>query len=65
MLTLILAPPDSSMPMKFKAAYPHFNGPISCTESFNLMMQVINRATVDDEYFAGGFVSQFGNKQWL
>jgi len=42
---------------------PHFTGPITAKESVELMMKVVEGATV--ETYGGAFVSQFGNKQWL
>lgn len=53
------------MPQKFLAAYPHFTGPITPAQSVDYVMAVVDRANVDDKHFAGQFVSQFGNKQWL
>ena len=52
------------MPQKFAKAFPHFTGPITPEESVKAVMAVIDKAAVDNE-FAGGFVSHFGNKQWL
>ncbi|KAI1385382.1 NAD(P)-binding protein [Hypoxylon trugodes] len=43
---------------------PHFKGAITPEESVRLMLDIINRATVENGY-GGTFVSQFGNKQWL
>lgn len=59
------AGPDDTMPQKLKQLAPHFTGPITPAESVELCMNVINRASVQDEQFAGQFVSQFGNKTWL
>jgi hypothetical protein len=41
----------------------NFTGPISPQESVELMMKVVERATV--EKYGGSFVSQFGDKNWL
>ena len=63
-LTMLTAPSDSTMPQKFLKAYPHFTGPITPEESVKAVLAVVDKAKVDNEY-AGGFVSHFGNKQWL
>lgn len=51
------------MAAKFAVHAPHFTGPITPEESVRLCDAVIEKATVGT--FGGGFVSQFGNKQWL
>lgn len=65
MIDTFIAGPDDTMPQKFKLLAPHFTGPITPAESVELCMGVIDRASVQDEQFAGQFVSQFGNKTWL
>ncbi|KAF4972587.1 hypothetical protein FSARC_860 [Fusarium sarcochroum] len=49
---------------RFKAYAPHFEGPITATESVTKVRSVIDNASI--EAGSGGtFVSHFGNKQWL
>lgn len=52
-----------AMGAMFKDYAPHFTGPISPGESVELCLKVIEGARV--ETHGGGFVSHFGNKQWL
>lgn len=52
-----------AMGERFKEYAPDFRGPISPAESVAFQMKVIERATVEE--FGGGFVSHFGNQQWL
>ncbi|KIM99280.1 hypothetical protein OIDMADRAFT_201908 [Oidiodendron maius Zn] len=47
----------------FKKYQPNFEGPITSGQSVELMLKVVEGATV--EKYGGRFVSQFGNKQWL
>jgi hypothetical protein len=47
----------------FKDYAPHFTGPISPEESVEMVLSVIDKATVDKD--GGAFVSHYGNKQWL
>ena len=47
----------------FKKYQPNFEGPITSEQSVELMLKVVEGATV--EKYGGRFVSQFGNKQWL
>lgn len=48
---------------QFKEYEPDFQGPISPAESAERVLEVVGRASVGE--FGGGFVSHFGNKQWL
>jgi hypothetical protein len=51
------------MGAQFKNAFPDWSGmPITPQESVKLMLEVIEKVTSAN---TGGFVSQFGNKQWL
>jgi len=47
----------------FQEYAPHFTGPISPSESVDMCLKVIESARVESH--GGGFVSHFGNKQWL
>ena len=47
----------------FQAYAPDFKGPISPEQSVEMCLGVIGSATVEKD--GGGFVSHFGNKQWL
>lgn len=49
---------------KFIAYAPHFKGPITPEESVRMMMDVIEKASVENGD-GGAFVSHFGNKQWI
>ncbi|KAH8667080.1 hypothetical protein BX600DRAFT_285618 [Xylariales sp. PMI_506] len=49
---------------KFVSYAPRFTGRTTPEQAVNEMMAVINRASLETGY-AGAFVSQFGNKQWL
>lgn len=49
---------------KFMKYAPEFKGPITAELSIQLMLDVINKASVE-KGDGGTFVSQFGNKQWL
>lgn len=53
----------AAMARRFADYAPHFKGPITSEESVRMVVDVIERATV--ETFGGGFVSHFGDKQWL
>lgn len=52
-----------AMGAMFHEYAPHFTGPISPSESVDMCLKVIESARV--ETHGGGFVSHFGNKQWL
>ncbi|KAL4976426.1 hypothetical protein BDW66DRAFT_134948 [Aspergillus desertorum] len=52
------------MMQQFATYAPAFKGPISPAESVGFLLDVIERAHVDRGY-AGGFLSHYGNKQWL
>lgn len=41
----------------------NFAGPITAQESIDLMLKVVEQATVEKD--GGKFVSQFGNNIWL
>ena len=47
----------------FMKYQPNFAGPITTEQSVELVLKVVEGATV--EKYGGRFVSQFGNKQWL
>lgn len=49
---------------KFAEYAPHFKGPITAEESIRLVLSVVYKSSLADG-LGGGFVSQFGNKQWL
>lgn len=49
---------------KFQKYSPSFAGPITTKESVELMMSVINKASVEGGN-GGTFISQLGTKQWL
>ena len=49
---------------KFSAYAPHFKGPITPEESVRMVMEVIEKASLE-KGDGGAFVSQFGNKQWI
>ncbi|KAH6680986.1 hypothetical protein B0J14DRAFT_275994 [Halenospora varia] len=51
------------MVASFMKYQPNFAGPITPEQSVELMLNVVEGATV--EKYGGRFVSQFGNKQWL
>lgn len=51
------------MMASFMKYQPNFAGPITPAQSVELMLKVVEDATV--EKYGGHFVSQFGNKQWL
>jgi hypothetical protein len=51
------------MVASFMKYQPNFGGPITPEQSVELMLKVVEKATV--EKYGGSFVSQFGNKQWL
>jgi NAD(P)-dependent dehydrogenase (short-subunit alcohol dehydrogenase family) len=52
-----------AMGTMFQEYAPHFTGPITPEESVKKVLEVVERATVEE--FGGAFVSHFGNKQWL
>lgn len=54
---------QAKMGEKFVQYTPDFKGPITPEESVNLMLDVINNATIEKN--GGDAISQFGNKQWL
>jgi NAD(P)-dependent dehydrogenase (short-subunit alcohol dehydrogenase family) len=47
----------------FKEYAPKFTGPIEPKQSVDMVLSVIAKATVEKD--GGGFVSHYGNKQWL
>jgi len=47
----------------FKAYAPDFEGPISPEKSVEMVMKVVDEASVEKS--GGSFVSHYGNKQWL
>ena len=52
-----------AMGAKFVEYAPHFKGPDTTEESVNSVVDVINKATVEE--MGGQYVSHFGNKQWV
>lgn len=42
---------------------PNFKGPITADESVKMVMNVVDKSTVENA--GGAFLSHFGNKQWL
>ncbi|KAI9045163.1 NAD(P)-binding protein [Aspergillus affinis] len=52
------------MVKKFANYSPGFKGPITPEESVRAVLETIHRAEISKGY-AGGFVSHYGNKQWL
>lgn len=47
----------------FKAYAPTFEGPITPQQSVEMVLKVIDEATLEKN--GGSFVSHYGNKQWL
>jgi hypothetical protein len=47
----------------FQSYAPGFTGPISPKQSVEMVLNVVDGATVEKN--GGGFVSHYGNKQWL
>lgn len=47
----------------FKEYAPNFEGPITPQQSVDMVLKVIDEATLEKN--GGGFVSHYGNKQWL
>jgi hypothetical protein len=47
----------------FKDYAPEFTGPISPQKSVEMVLSVVDNATVEKD--GGAFVSHYGNKQWL
>lgn len=47
----------------FKEYAPTFEGPITPHKSVEMVLKVIDEATLEKN--GGGFVSHYGNKQWL
>ncbi|KAE9963721.1 hypothetical protein EG328_011113 [Venturia inaequalis] len=47
----------------FQGYAPNFEGPISPQQSVDMVLKVIDEATVEKS--GGSFVSHYGNKQWL
>ena len=47
----------------FKEYAPDWKGPIQPQQSVEMVLDVTNRATIEE--FGGAFVSHYGNKQWL
>jgi hypothetical protein len=47
----------------FKDYAPEFTGPIEPKQSVEMVLSVVDKATVEKD--GGGFVSHYGNKQWL
>ncbi|KAL4882052.1 NAD(P)-binding protein [Aspergillus karnatakaensis] len=54
----------AAMIKAFSNYAPAFTGPITPAESVGYLREVIERAHVERGY-AGGFLSHYGNKQWL
>ena len=52
-----------AMKAAFKEYSPTFDGPITPKNSVDMVLKVIENATV--EKYGGEFVSHYGNKQWL
>ncbi|KAF8204499.1 hypothetical protein K438DRAFT_1580026, partial [Mycena galopus ATCC 62051] len=60
---------ESDSPKEFRMLWemvanlkPDYSGPMSTEESDKMLLEVIDRWTVEQ---SGAFVSHFGNKQWL
>ncbi|KAL3481395.1 putative short chain dehydrogenase [Aspergillus californicus] len=49
---------------KFQAYAPHFKGAVPVDEAITTIRSLWERASIETGY-AGAFVSQFGNKQWM
>ncbi|TVY83399.1 putative oxidoreductase [Lachnellula suecica] len=49
---------------RLQAYAPHFKGPIPVDEAIRTIRLLWERASIETGY-AGAFVSQFGNKQWM
>ncbi|KZV96957.1 NAD(P)-binding protein [Exidia glandulosa HHB12029] len=55
-------PKLQEMVTAFQKVAPHFTGPITPTESVNLMLGVLDRTTIEE---SGSFVSHLGTRDWL
>ncbi|KAI6785466.1 uncharacterized protein J7T54_007109 [Emericellopsis cladophorae] len=55
---------DCALAQKFMAYAPDWKGPITPEESVSAMMNVIDKASIENGD-AGEFLSHYGNKQWL
>jgi hypothetical protein len=51
------------MIIAFKAYAPDFEGPISPQTSVDMVLKVVEEASVEKS--GGSFVSHYGNKKWL
>ena len=49
---------------KFQAYAPHFKGPAPVDGTVQTIRSLWERASIETGY-AGAFVSQFGNRQWI
>ena len=49
---------------KLQAYAPHFKGAVAVDDAIRLLRSLWERASIETGY-AGAFVSQFGNKQWM
>jgi len=49
---------------KMQAYAPHFKGAVPVDEAIRNLRSLWERASIETGY-AGAFVSQFGNKQWM
>ena len=49
---------------KLQAYAPHFKGPVPVEGAVRIIRELWERASIETGY-AGVFVSQFGNKQWV
>jgi len=60
------SPEDAEMAKEFQSSigrlYPDWAGPISPTQSVQMVLDVLNKVTLED---SGLFMSHHGNKQWL
>ena len=54
----------ASFGAKIQSLYPHFKGMISPEESIKAMIEVIEKASVENGD-GGSFVSHLGTKQWV
>ena len=52
----------ASMVAEFKRSYPDFERPLTPEESVQMVLAVVDKATVAD---SGAFISHKGNKEWL
>lgn len=49
---------------RLQAYAPHFKGAVPVDEAIQTIRALWERASIETGY-AGAFVSQFGNKQWM